>query len=102
MKALLAVFLLLALLLPLSITHAAGGRVEGKVTDPKGAIVVGATVTLTDSLTNQAFTAVTDKQGAYKFEGLPAGAYSLVVSATGFAMRATTSRLKKALRLRWM
>ena len=47
--------------------------------------MVGATVTVTDPVTNQTFTAVTDKQGRYKFEGLPAGAYSMVVSATGFS-----------------
>ena len=65
--------------------RAAGGRVEGKVTDPRGAIVVGATVTATDPATNQTFTAITDKQGHYKIEGLPAGIYSIVVSATGFS-----------------
>ena len=84
LKAPLALFLLCALL-PLSIANAAGGRLAGKVTDPKGATVAGATVTLTDPLTNQTFTAVTDKQGLYKFEGLPAGIYSLVVAAPGFS-----------------
>jgi hypothetical protein len=84
LKASLALFLLCALL-PVSFAHAAGGRLAGKVTDPKGATVAGATVTLTDALTNQTFTAVTDKQGLYKFEGLPAGAYSLVVAAAGFS-----------------
>ncbi|HEX5703758.1 MAG TPA: carboxypeptidase regulatory-like domain-containing protein [Pyrinomonadaceae bacterium] len=79
------VLLLLCALLPLSFAHAAGGRLEGKVTDPKGAIVAGATVTIIDTLTNQNFTAVTDKQGRYKFEGLPAGVYSLGVSAAGFS-----------------
>ena len=84
LKATLALFLLSALL-PLSFVHAAGGRLEGKVTDPKGATVAGATVTITDPVTNQVFTALTDKQGRYKFEGLPDGAYSMVVSATGFS-----------------
>ena len=84
LKASLALFLLCALL-PVSFAHAAGGRLEGKVTDPKGAIVVGATITITDTLTNQSFTAVTDKQGLYKFEGLTPGAYSLVVAAAGFS-----------------
>jgi Carboxypeptidase regulatory-like domain/Peptidase family M1 domain len=65
--------------------HAAGGRIEGKVTDPKGAIVVGAAVTVTDTDTNQTFTAVTDAQGRFKIEGVPAGTYSLTVSAEGFS-----------------
>lgn len=83
LKTPITLFLLLALL-PIVIAHAAGGRLEGKVTDPKGAIVVGAAVILTDPVTNQTFTALTDKQGQYKFEGLPAAVYSMVVSATGF------------------
>jgi Carboxypeptidase regulatory-like domain/Peptidase family M1 domain len=73
------------LAIPLVIVHSAGGRIEGKVTDPKGAVVVGATVTVTDPVTGQTFTAITDKQGHYKIEGLPAGVYSLVVAATGFS-----------------
>ncbi|HEY5838292.1 MAG TPA: carboxypeptidase regulatory-like domain-containing protein [Pyrinomonadaceae bacterium] len=84
LRASLSLFLLCALL-PFSFAHAAGGRLAGKVTDPEGASVAGATVTLTGTLTNQTFTAVTDKQGLYKFEGLPAGAYSLVVAAAGFS-----------------
>lgn len=79
-----ALFLFCAVL-PISFVHAAGGRLEGKVTDPKGAIVVGATITVTDTLTNQTFAAVTDNQGRYKFEGLAPGVYSLVVSAAGFS-----------------
>ncbi|MGQ0760563.1 MAG: carboxypeptidase regulatory-like domain-containing protein [Acidobacteriota bacterium] len=84
LKASLALFLLCALL-PLTFAHAAGGRLEGKVTDPKGAMVVDATITIVDPLTNQTFTAVTDKQGRYKFEGLPPGTYSVVVAAAGFS-----------------
>lgn len=70
---------------PLARVSGAGGRIEGRVTDPKGAIVVGATVTVTDPITNQSFTALTDQQGRYKLESLPAGSYSLVVAAPGFS-----------------
>jgi hypothetical protein len=73
------------LAIPLVIVHSAGGRIEGKVTDPKGAIVVGATVTVSDPETNKTFTATTDQQGQYKIEGLPAQTYTLVVSAPGFS-----------------
>src|SRR5437016_14029456 len=71
--------------LPLITVHGAGGRIEGKITDPKGAIVVSATVTVTDPVTNQTLTAMTDKEGRYKIEGLPAGAYAVLVSAPGFS-----------------
>jgi hypothetical protein len=62
--------LLAALSVP-SIVHGAGGRIEGKVTDPKGAAVAGASVTITEEANDQRFTAVTDAQGRYKVEGLP-------------------------------
>src|SRR5687767_10977947 len=70
--------------MPLVGAHSAGGGIQGKVTDPKGAVVVGAAVTVTDPVTNQTFTAVTDQQGKFKVEGLAAGVYSVTVSAQGF------------------
>jgi hypothetical protein len=68
----------------LALASRAGGRIEGKVTDPKGAVVAGATVTITDPVTNQTRTTLTDGQGRYKLEAPAAGVYSLTVSATGF------------------
>jgi Carboxypeptidase regulatory-like domain/Peptidase family M1 domain len=76
-------FVLLAL--PFVVAHAAGGRIEGKVTDPKGAVVSGATVKVTDPVSSQTFSAVTDDQGRYKVEGLKAGTYTVTISAKGFA-----------------
>jgi hypothetical protein len=70
--------------IPLFVVHGAGGRIEGKVTDPKGAAIPGATVTVTNQTTKQDFTAVTDAQGRYKVEGLPAGVYDVSVVAKGF------------------
>ena len=71
--------------IPLLVAHAAGGRIEGKITDPKGAAIPGATVTITNQTTNQTFSAVTDGQGRYKVEALPAGTYSVSVAAKGFS-----------------
>ncbi|HEX3249814.1 MAG TPA: carboxypeptidase regulatory-like domain-containing protein [Pyrinomonadaceae bacterium] len=78
--------LLLAVLLSTSFftAHAAGGRVEGKVTDPKGAAIPGAAVTVTNQITKQDFNTVTDNQGQYKVEGLPAGTYTVRVAVKGF------------------
>ncbi len=70
--------------IPFLVAHAAGGRIEGKVTDPKGAAIPAASVTVTNQVTKQEFTAVTDGQGRYKIEGLPAGLYSVRVSVKGF------------------
>jgi hypothetical protein len=69
---------------PFLIAYAAGGRIEGKVTDPKGAAIPGAAVTVTNQTTNQEFRAVTDGQGRYKIEGLPAGTYRVSVAVKGF------------------
>jgi hypothetical protein len=70
--------------IPLLVAYAAGGRIEGKITDPKGAAIAAATVIVTNQTTKQDFTAITDAQGRYKIEGLPAGTYSVRVSVKGF------------------
>jgi len=81
----LSLLLITALLaLPLLVVYAAGGRIEGKVTDPKGGAIPGANITVTNQETNQSTTAVTDAQGQYKVEGLIAGVYNVKVSVKGF------------------
>src|SRR5688572_32795737 len=81
-----AILLTLCAVLTLSLiaVYSAGGRIEGKVTDPKGAAVAGASVSITDEANGQTFSAVTDTQGVFKVEGLPAGNYVVVVAAKGF------------------
>ncbi len=75
------------LILVLSIiTFAQQGRssLRGTVTDELGAVVIGATVTITDASAQQK-TAVTSDGGAYLFNGLAPGKYTLRVTAKGFA-----------------
>ena len=79
------IFVLLLLLMPaLNASAAATGSLSGAVTDPKGALIAGATVTVLAPATDQKFTATTDQQGRYKVEDLPAGVYVVTVSAKGF------------------
>ena len=81
-----AVILVLAVLaIPATVVWSAGGRIEGKVTDPKGAAVAGATITVTDPTSDQSFKAVSDSQGNYKIEGIDPGIYTVVISAKGFS-----------------
>ncbi len=58
--------------------------IQGVVTDPSGAVVPGATVTLTDTATNHTMTATTTKAGVYTFNALPPDQFTLTVTAAGF------------------
>ncbi|MDT4968245.1 MAG: hypothetical protein QOJ64_2982 [Acidobacteriota bacterium] len=78
-------FLFLFLAFPVAVAFAAGGDVTGTVTDPKGAVVVGATVTVLDAAGKQAHAPVkTNNQGKYQIDRLPAGSYVVIVSSAGF------------------
>src|ERR1044072_8133473 len=83
-KRLSLLLVLTVLSIPFLIAHAAGGRIEGKITDPKGAAIANATVTVPHDVTKQEFTATSDSQGRYKVEGLPAGIYTVRVAVKGF------------------
>ncbi|HKO45686.1 MAG TPA: ankyrin repeat domain-containing protein [Pyrinomonadaceae bacterium] len=61
---------------------ALGAVVGGTVKDQHGAVIPGATVALTGSGTN--FFTSTNDAGAFRFEGLASGSYTLMVEATGF------------------
>jgi hypothetical protein len=60
-----------------------GGTVSGVVTDQTGAVVVGATVKLLIA-GGESLTATTDAKGVYTFKGVPAGSYTLSVTAPNF------------------
>ena len=49
------------------LSAAGNGSVSGTVADPSGAVVPGATVTLTNTALGTTFTAVTDGKGLYAF-----------------------------------
>jgi hypothetical protein len=86
-------FFLLGLILSLTVAASsqAGGQglapgtasVSGVVSDPSGAVVVGATVSITNG-TGVTQTATTNDQGRYSLKGIPAGTYDLSVTAEGF------------------
>lgn len=60
------------------------GALTGTVTDPSGAVIVGASVTATNVATGQSRGATTDANGLYKISLLPPGNYSVKFSASGF------------------
>ncbi|HEX4543454.1 MAG TPA: carboxypeptidase-like regulatory domain-containing protein, partial [Candidatus Acidoferrum sp.] len=58
--------------------------VAGTVTDPSGAAVVSATVTLTDVATGSARTSTTNEVGRYAFTNVSPGTYNITLSKDGF------------------
>ena len=60
-------------------------QINGAVTDSTGAVVPGASVTVTNSATGIAYKAVTDGVGAYHVTDLLPGTYTMDVVKNGFA-----------------
>jgi hypothetical protein len=60
------------------------GTITGSVSDSSGAVVPGATVTITNTATNVATTLTTNQAGSYTAPSLPAGTYNVRVEAQGF------------------
>ena len=73
----------------LAFAQSATTSLRGTVADPKGAVVAGATVTLSNPATGFSRTAKTDDQGIYQFLEVPPSTYAIEASAAGFA---TTKR----------
>ena len=61
------------------------GGLTGIVTDATGAVLPGATVTITSKTTGAARTIVTSSDGLYNVPDLDPGRYSMVVELSGFA-----------------
>ncbi len=60
------------------------GSIVGIVTDPSGAVLGGAKVTITNKSTSQAVTTTTTSSGTYASGALTPGDYSVRVEASGF------------------
>jgi hypothetical protein len=61
------------------------GTVTGTVMDPSGAAIAGATVTLSNPVTNYKQAGTADQAGAFRFSNVPLGVYHLQAQAPGFA-----------------
>src|SRR5260370_31812714 len=62
---------------------------QATVTDPTGAVVVGATITATGDKLIQPATSTTDSHGFYRLNALPPGKYTLTVVGSGMTAKAT-------------
>jgi len=69
---------------PTQAQTASSGSITGQVSDPQGASVPGADVTLTDIGTKSKQSATTNDSGRYTFPVVNSGLYDIVVSKSGF------------------
>ncbi|HKC85746.1 MAG TPA: carboxypeptidase-like regulatory domain-containing protein, partial [Blastocatellia bacterium] len=76
------------------------GSISGAVSDPSGAVVNNATVTLTAIATGQTRTVTTNHAGEYNFPSLPPGEYKIRIAASGFTAGEISARLAVAQQLR--
>jgi trimeric autotransporter adhesin len=75
----------------LSFAQIKSGTIVGTVTDPSGAIVPGAEVTVTDQGTNVSSSTVSDKSGAFTVPYLQPGIYSVTVEKAGSGLTKYTA-----------
>ena len=61
------------------------GTINGRVTDPGGAIVAGAQVSATNEATDAARGTASNADGLYVLPDLPVGSYTVTITASGFA-----------------
>jgi outer membrane receptor protein involved in Fe transport len=92
--------ILVSVMLCLVMTHSYGsaqiqiGTVRGTVTDPAGALLPGATVTLDNSVTGYRSAVTTDEHGAFAFNNVPFDSYLLRARAAGFQPFAQAVRVR--------
>jgi hypothetical protein len=67
-----------------AVAQSTGGRVLGRVVDPSGAVIPGASITLTNAGSGATQTVESSKSGDYSFISVPVGAYKLEAKSSGF------------------
>src|SRR2546429_2250599 len=81
------VFTLIAFLFAVLSLNAQSGyeaQIRGTITDPSGALVIGANVTLVNTSTGVPLKTKTNEKGLYTFNGLRPDKYDLLVESSGF------------------
>ena len=74
----------LVLLLAMPVLAQNSGIISGRVTDPTGAVVPGAQITVTQTDTNVDSVSQSNSEGLFRVPGLRDGPYKLAVAASGF------------------
>src|SRR5262249_36310624 len=76
--------------LPIFGQSTANGSLTGTVTDPTGAVVPGASVTVKNNETSQEFTAKTSDEGTFTIPALATGMYTATISVKNFKQAKVT------------
>jgi iron complex outermembrane recepter protein len=84
---------LLLLLMQATALAEGDAAIKGAVTDPNGAVVATAQVSITNASTNEQQKIKTDSDGRYELSGLAPGSYRIEITAAGFAPAAKPARL---------
>jgi len=80
----LSVALLIMWLCALAAAQDSRGSITGKITDPNGAVVSGATVTIQNLGTSVSESTTTNDEGSYSFPLVQPGKYSLTIASPSF------------------
>jgi Carboxypeptidase regulatory-like domain/TonB-dependent Receptor Plug Domain len=70
-------------------SQTATGRIVGTVSDPTGALIPGASITVTDVNTQTTYESITNEQGYYQAPLLPIGTYTVTANMPGFQKAVT-------------
>ena len=79
-----AILVLILSTATLSLAQSDTARLSGTITDPQGAAVSGASVTVTSTGTGRQSAVTTNDLGYYSVSALPAGNYHVEISQKGF------------------
>src|SRR5581483_8769566 len=92
MKSVCQALALLVCAIGAAIAQNANGRIVGVITDPQGAVIPGAKVTVTNTATNDSRSVEAGPDGSYQVVDLPIGVYTISVENPGFQKVVTTGR----------
>src|SRR5208283_5228303 len=90
----LALLVIAAVMAPsLMAQSSVSGDLTGTVTDPSGAVLPNATVTMKSDANGSTRTSTTNSNGSYRFSLLPPGSYTVSVTASGFSTAETKANV---------
>ncbi len=90
LKSILLMIVMFIMSIPVS-AQTSRGTVNGIVSDPTGAVISAATVTLTNNQTGVTRSTTTNEEGVYRFDAVDLGTYSVKVSASSFGAITNTN-----------